>query len=176
MSVRHGQVDLLQRWHAGDQDALNILVERDLEWIRTYVHRRMGALLRRKAETNDIVQETLLRAFRYGPRLLVAGHGQFRALIGRIVDNVLRDQIDHFQAIRREARREHPLAPDSVLSLDLPVASVERPSEAVLRGEMRQWIRPALELLDPDDRRVILLRLWEDLAFAEIAARMGISE
>jgi RNA polymerase sigma factor (sigma-70 family) len=37
-------------------------------------------------------------------------------------------------------------------------------------------VRLALELLDPRDRDVVLLRQWKELSFAEIAEELGISE
>ena len=38
--------ELLRRWHGGERGALDVLLERDLGWVRTHVHRRLGDLLR----------------------------------------------------------------------------------------------------------------------------------
>jgi DNA-directed RNA polymerase specialized sigma24 family protein len=38
------------------------------------------------------------------------------------------------------------------------------------------WVRLALELLDPDDRAVIVLREYRDLSFGEIAQFLGTTE
>ena len=37
-------------------------------------------------------------------------------------------------------------------------------------------MRLALELLEPEDRQVLLLRQWQELEFAAVGARMGLSE
>lgn len=59
---------------------------------------------------------------------------------------------------------------ESVLDLDQSAAS---PSRVAERREREEWIRLALEFVDPDDRQVILLREWEKLSFEEIGSRLG---
>ena len=65
---------------------------------------------------------------------------------------------------------------DSVLHLDAAGRTVTRPSQHAERAENEQWIRLALELLSPDDRRVIVLRQWEELSFGDIGVQLGIGE
>ncbi|MBK8976921.1 MAG: sigma-70 family RNA polymerase sigma factor [Planctomycetes bacterium] len=166
---------LLRRWHAGEQGALQELLQRDLGWIREHVQRRLGGLLRQKGETQDYVQDAMVEVLRYGPRFVMHDRDRFRGLLVRIIENVLRDRHDWFTAKRRAIQRERPLPDDSVIDLDLSLESVTRPSEHAARGERESWVRLALELLPPDDRRVILLRQWDELPFEEIGARLGCS-
>lgn len=165
--------DLLQRWHAGDARALEELLRRDLPWIEAFVRRRLGPLLRAKAETVDYVQDAVIEVLRYGPRFVCSDRERFRALLARIVENTLRDKHDWHRARRRAAEREAALPSESVLDLDGSAAS---PSRICAQREREQWIRLALELIDPDERQVILLREWEQLSFEEIGRRLGCSE
>ena len=173
--------ELLLRWHDGDQAALLELVQQDTDWIAARVRRRMGPLLRRRAETQDIVQNTLLQVLHDGPRFVLSDREQLRKLLACMVENVLRVEANHQQAQRRDVRREAvpPAAPaagsQSVLSLD-PPAAVTRPSEAAGRQEQRDWVRLALELLEPEDRNVVLWREYHELPFGEIAERLGVAE
>ncbi|MCA8965301.1 MAG: sigma-70 family RNA polymerase sigma factor [Planctomycetes bacterium] len=169
-------VILLRQWHAGDRQALEHLVARELPWIRNYVHGRLGQLLRARGDTEDYVQEAMLRVLCYGPRFATGSRRAFRRLLGRIVENSLRDQADWHGAERRALAKERPVPSDSVLHLDRPQESVTRPSEALARKEQEAWVALALELLDPDDRQVIRLRQWEGLPFADVAARLGLPE
>ena len=168
-------VDLLSRWNGGDEDALAELLTRNMDWIRGHVRRRLGQALRRKAETEDFVQDAVLEMLRYGPRFVVQRRAQFRALLARIAENVLRGKHDWFHRERRAMSKEVRAGSDSVLPLD-PAASQTTPSEAVVRGENASWIRLALELLPPRDREVILMREWQEMAFAEIAGALGVAE
>jgi RNA polymerase sigma-70 factor (ECF subfamily) len=167
---------LLRAWHGGDERAFERLVARHLPWIRAHVQRRLGRFLAGRAEPEDYVQEVVIDALRYGPRFHLGDEDQFRALLGRIVENVLRDENDRHRALRRAMDREQPLARDSVLELDGPRRHVTRPSEAALRSERQAWVRLALECLPTDDRRLIVEREWEDRSFADIAAQLGTSE
>jgi RNA polymerase sigma-70 factor (ECF subfamily) len=169
-------LDLLQRWHQGDREALELLLQRHLPFIRRYVSKRLGPALRGKGETVDFVQDAMVEFLRYGPRFLLADEGHFRALMVKVIENVLRDRHDWFTARRRDLRRERPLPRESLLGLDPPARSVTRPSQASARHEEEAWIRLALELLEPEDRRVIMLRTYEELSYGEIATRLGIGE
>ena len=53
---------------------------------------------------------------------------------------------------------------------------MDTPSQIVQQQEHEAWIRLGLELLKPKNREVIILHKWEDLSFAEIGDRLGISK
>ncbi len=167
---------LLQRWHAGDRQAIEALVGRDLEWLRGHVRARLGPLLRARGETMDYVQDAVLDVLQYTPRFLTDDRRQFRALVARIVENHLRDAHDHHAAARRAPLRDRPVPPDSVLDLAAGQRPVTQPGAAAERREEEGWVRLALELLDPEDRQVLLLRQWQELEFAAVGARMGLTE
>ncbi|MFO1078798.1 MAG: sigma-70 family RNA polymerase sigma factor [Planctomycetota bacterium] len=169
-------VELLRQWHGGDRGALELLLQRDLPWIRDHVSRRLGDQLRRRGDTQDFLHDAVIEVLNYSPRFQAVSRDQFRRLLAQIVENMLRDQRDYFARKRRDLAREQALPADSVLQLDPRVRSVTRPSQAAERQEEAAWLRLALELLDPEDREVILLRQWENLEWAEIGARVGISE
>jgi len=166
---------LLQRWNSGDARALQALLEAHLPWIRAHIHQRLGGLLRAKEETTDIVQDALLEFLRYGPRFECSSEAQLRFLLGRIAENVLRDRHDFYTRRRRQAARETPLPEDSVLILDPGAREVTRPDDALERKQWQAWVRLALELLDPEDRQLIVLRQWDNLEFNEIGEKMGIA-
>jgi RNA polymerase sigma-70 factor (ECF subfamily) len=167
---------LLQRWHAGDRAALDALLARHLPWLRGYVKSRLGPALRARGETIDFVQEVVVDLLQYAPRFVVEDADRFRGMLARIVENNLRDADDWYAAKRRALSRETALPADSVLQLDPAARSVTRPSEHAERAESRNWLLLALEFLEPDDRKVILLRQWEERSFAEIGQLLGIGE
>jgi RNA polymerase sigma factor (sigma-70 family) len=165
----------LQQWHRGDGTGLDHLLEQHLSWILNHVRRRLGPALRQKAESGDFVQEAVIQFLRYGPRIHVSDDGRFRALMSRIVENVLRDRMDWYTARRRALSKEHPLPPDTILNLDPSSKPATSPSQAVMKHEQEAWVRLGLELLDPEDREVIILRDWDGFTFVEIGERLEIT-
>jgi len=166
----------LRRWHNGDRKGLDNLLRHHLPWIRNHVRKRLGTFLRQKAETGDIVQDAVIEFLRYGPPIVLSDEKQFRALLGRIVENVIRDKYDWFTAKRRLVAKERPLPKDTVLSLGSPGHAANTPSQAAHRNEREAWVRLGLELLNPSERDVVVLREWDGLTFPKIGEGLGISE
>lgn len=169
-------LSLLRRWHAGDDAALEALLVRHRSAVRDLIRARVGALLRHKESTDDFLQEVMLQVLRDGPRFQIADDRHFQALLARIVENVIRDRHGYHTAARRSPRLERPLSHASILDLDRPRAEATSPSEVMDQGEREAWVRLALELLDANDRRLIVAREWEGASFAVLGAEIGASE
>lgn len=165
--------DLLARWRAGDGEALGVLLARDLEWIRGCVHRQLGQSPRRFGNTDDFVQEAAMSVLRDGPRFVLAAREQFRALLAKIVVNVIRNKHVAQRRLKRDAQREQALA-SSVLYLDASRAADPQPDEAAEIAEQREWLRLGFFLLEPDDQQVLDL-YWDGRSDIEIGAELGIA-
>jgi RNA polymerase sigma factor (sigma-70 family) len=163
--------DLLTRWRAGDREALATLLARDLEWIRAFVHRRLGqAPARGFGDTDDFVQEACVRVLREAPRFVLADRDQFRVLLATIALNVIRSQHRALTALKRSAGPAR--ASETVLSLDAPRGAVADPADQAAQAEQEEWLRLAFLLLDPADQEVIALH-WEGKTDAEIGTAVG---
>lgn len=121
-------------------------------------HRYACALLHDPDLAQDAVQEASMRAWRKLSRLRPGS--PLRPWFLGIVANQCRDQMRGrwWQVIRMP----HP----RVLSSDLPEDVASR------RGELRE----ALLRLHDGERRVVVLRLYLDLPWAEVAAAAGVAE
>jgi RNA polymerase sigma factor (sigma-70 family) len=173
MALEAATFDLLTRWRAGDAEALGILVARDLEWIRAYVHKRLGnAPARGFGDTDDFVQEAVMRVLEEGPRFVLADRDCFRTLLATIALNVIRSQHRALHALKRSRSREQAPATDSVLMLDGPRAEQTTPDEEAALAEQEEWLRLAFLLLDPEDQAVIDLH-WQGKSDAEIGGELG---
>jgi len=167
---------LLLRWSAGEEGALGALLERHLAAIREQVERRLGPWLRKRSPSEDLVQDVLVEFLRFGPRFHISDDEHFRRLLARVVENVLRGRHAWLTAQRRDAARDRSLPTDTVLELDPPRRRIETPSREAHREEEEAWVRFGLELLEPERRDLIVQRQWEGLSFAEIGARLGVTE
>ncbi len=167
-------IELLRAWRRGDRQALDRLIARNLEWVTSYVHRRLGPMLRRCDETQDLVQEAMADVLVYGPRFEIGDEDQFRGLLARIVENNIRDHHEWLGRARRSPEREEPNLSQTSVERRARDLSATTPSQAVDRTERSQWIRLALRMLDPMDRKVIQLREVEKLSFVEVGKLLGV--
>jgi RNA polymerase sigma factor (sigma-70 family) len=161
--------DLLKRWYAGDQAALEALLEQNMGWMRAHIRGEISPKVRRKLDTMDVVQDGVVRLLKYGPKFAPENQAQFRALISTILVTAFRDRIDHLRAGIRDMDREHGFPDHGLSRMDILERSVTRPDAASERNELQEWIQLGLELLDPDDRKVIRLRQFEQHSFAQVA-------
>ncbi|MEM7202307.1 MAG: sigma-70 family RNA polymerase sigma factor [Planctomycetota bacterium] len=166
---------LLQRWHDGDETSFDAIVERVLPWLRQHVHGRLGARLRGKIETVDAVQDAVLAFMRDSPRFVLADEGHLRAILARVVENVLRNHHRYFMAKRRELARERPLPSGSSVRLDRG-APRGTPSQAAANDEEEALLRLALEVMEPIEQRIVCMRVYDDLSYVEIAHQLGLKE
>ncbi len=167
---------LLEKWHGGDRVALGHLIDRNLGWIHARVSKRLGGLLQAKGNTSDYVQDAMVQVLQYGPKFVMSDEAQFRALMAKVIENVLRGRSDWFTAARRAASREQAMARESVLDIDPRGKSVSRPSQVYAQDEAVELARLAIGLLEDDDREIIILRQWDGLSFVEIGERLGVKE
>ncbi|MHC4944282.1 MAG: RNA polymerase sigma factor [Planctomycetota bacterium] len=166
----------LQKWYSGDEQGLNAILERHLPWIRAQVRQRLTALLRIKGDSGDYVQDAVLQFLRFGPRIMIKNEDHFRAFLLKVVENTLNDKYDWYTARRRNIAQERPLPSDTVILLDPPKGSGHTPSRSAERHEREAWVRLGLELLDPEDRELLILRKWDKLSFSKLGDHLGISE
>lgn len=135
--------------------------EDHVDAIHAYVCRRAG-----RDVAGDVTAETFRVALtqfeRYDPTL-----GNERAWLYGIASNLLRR---HWRSEQRALRSLHRsararLAPDDPLSAVEDRIDAHRDIDRVL---------DAVALLDPDDRDLLLLTVWEGLTSTEVAAAIGI--
>jgi DNA-directed RNA polymerase specialized sigma24 family protein len=86
---------LIDRWIAGDGDALVDLVRLHVPWLRRHVARKLRAKARWFDTSEDVVQCVLLGSLRGGPKFRPANLAQFRAIVGRAVFNRICELHDH---------------------------------------------------------------------------------
>lgn len=149
---------LLIRARAGDAAARENLFARYLAALRRWAHGRLPWSARDMAETDDLVQLTLMRAFQSIDRFEPRREGAFLAYLRRILLNQLRDEI------RRRKRRPDQEPIDERAASPLP-STVEQ----AIGVQMTERYEDALEQLDPRQAEAVILRIEFGYEFAEIA-------
>jgi RNA polymerase sigma-70 factor (ECF subfamily) len=134
-----------------------------------FAPRIYGLLVRlvgRPEVAEDLMQETLLRAFRsldtYRPE------GKFRAWVFRIAVNLARDWI------RRRPREAATSLDDTAEPQALAAFGRDVPPDGQMTtSERSRRVETALARLSEADREVLVLRYYGDLAFKDIAHATG---
>src|ERR1700752_2019945 len=90
---------LLERARAGDRDALDALMARHLPRLRRWASGRLPQGARDVADTQDLVQDTLLQTFKRIGQFESRGEGALQAYLRQGILNRIRDE--HRRAGRR---------------------------------------------------------------------------
>jgi len=151
-------LSLLSRARAGDSEALDDLFARYLPLLRRWAAGRLPRHLRDMADTQDLVQETMLQVFRKIEGFEHRGEGAFHAYLRQAVMNRIRNEIRNVQ--RRPQRVDlDERAPDDDVS----------PLEAAIGSEAVERYESALQRLDDEDRELVVARVELGLTYPEIA-------
>ncbi|MBN2023115.1 MAG: RNA polymerase sigma factor [Pirellulales bacterium] len=140
--------------------------ERFAEWDREHgpaVRGYLLAMTRRPDVADDLAQDVFCRAWEARERY--REQGSFRAYLLRIADRLLVDR-------SRRARREVTLDPEDWQYVE-PASGARGPARAAAHGEQVRRLNDALQALSPVQQRVLLLRYYGQLRFAEIAEAIG---
>jgi len=124
---------LIAAAQAGDRDALNQLLDRHKDWLRLIAAGKLRRDVRARVGDSDLVNETLLSAFKGFAKFKGNKTVEFQVWLKRIFDRNLHDTIRfHVDAVRRSVDMEHTHLADEPLDFSDDDIS---PSEAVLLGE-----------------------------------------
>lgn len=155
-------IDLLRRYREGDESALRRLLERQIPPMQTWAHGRLPRWARDRMDTDDIVQDVLLRAVTRLAQFEPHHDGALQSYLRQSVLHRIRDEI-------RRTRRSPGLVPlDSGSPADDP--SPEEEAEAL---ELFEAYESALARLKESDREAIVLRVEMELPYREIAQALG---
>src|SRR5581483_11405647 len=106
MSVEVSASELIRRWRRGEEQALAQLFERYRHYLRILAQTQMGRQLRAKCEASDLVQQTLLEAYRDFASFQGQQEGDLLAWLRRILAHNLFNEARRFAAQQRDAARE----------------------------------------------------------------------
>ena len=161
MTLEKTTKDLLAAAQAGEPGARDALIQLHRDALDHHLRRRIGAHLRTKLEIEDVLQDTLTRAFEVLDSFRWQGEGSFLRWLKSIAEHQI-------LALAKKHSRE------GVVLVDQPEQSAgdDTPSAFVRRDERFARLRSSLDRLDPEYREVIVLARLKGLRLQEVAKRM----
>jgi RNA polymerase sigma-70 factor (ECF subfamily) len=183
MAEHHDDTErLIGLAQGGDPDAREQLLARHRARLRQMIAVRLDRRLFARLDPSDVVQEALIDAYLKLPDYLRSQPLPFYPWLRQIAwDRLVELHRRHLHLQKRSVLRETgqglPLPDDSALQLaDRLLGRGSSPSARAQRDEQRERVQAALARLTPRDREVLAMRYLEQLAMAEIAAVLGITE
>jgi RNA polymerase sigma factor (sigma-70 family) len=155
-------IDLLDRFKNGDQDALNLLVQRCVPALRQWARGRLSQRARRVAETQDVVQAAVLSALPHLHTFVPRGPGALQGYLREAVRNRIID-------IARSVVRH----PDPVELVDEHADHGPSPLTQAVGRERLEQMRAALAKLKPAEREAIVAKFVQGRSLDEVAKVLG---
>jgi RNA polymerase sigma-70 factor (ECF subfamily) len=177
-SANQSIADLLARARADSPRDLDQLFALCRNYLKVVARAQVESGLQAKVDASDVVQQTLLEAYRDFRNFRGSTEAEWLAWLRRILAHNAANFVRHYRGTdKRQAGREVALgtpgdAPSSAGCFD-PADSAETPSQQLLRKERELQVADALARLAPDHAEVIVLRNLQRLPFDEVARRMG---
>ncbi len=160
MTVEEPIAALIERAQAGDRSAFDGLVGRYRERLLGQIEARLGSKVRARIEAEDVLQETLTRAYQSIEKFRYQGEESFYSWLGTIAEHLI------WNISQKQS--------SSYLELKSDVVDDDAsPSRNLRRHERFDRLEKALNRLSPDHREALVLSRFEGLKVAEIAARMN---
>jgi RNA polymerase sigma-70 factor (ECF subfamily) len=158
----------------------------DLTWerYRAYLHLlarlQLPARLRAKLDASDLVQQTLLEAYRAAHQLAGMDEVARAAFLRRVLGNNLADLVRRYATEARDLDRERPLEAQldesSARLAGWLAAEGSSPSERCVREEELLTLADALARLPEDLRLAVEMKHLQGATVAEIASTLGRTE
>jgi RNA polymerase sigma-70 factor (subfamily 1) len=161
---------LLEKARAGDREALSRAFEKDQRRLAVLVHFKLSGRTRTFAEVDDIVQETLLRAYRDIQYFSYQAPGSFLRWLSAIADHAIVDRV-RYQGRERRAGEQVPFRSESNPAGPDP-ADTKTPSRLLAQQEAVERLLGRLDALPEDYRKAILMAKIEGLSTAEMAREL----
>jgi RNA polymerase sigma-70 factor (ECF subfamily) len=138
---------------------------------------QLDARLRGKLDASDVVQETMLEAYRSQKQLRGSTEPERVAWLRQILAHNLADAIRGFRRAKRDVARERSLEralEQSSARLEAWLAAEQSsPSQRAMRTERLLQVAEAMETLPDAQREAVELHYWQGRSLAEISEHLG---
>src|SRR5262245_30662182 len=156
MSGQRSRQELIQRARQGEREAFDVLAREHEGPLRSLISIQLGEGLRSRVEVDDLLQETLLRAFRSIEQFRGQDDDTLRGWLAGIAHHAVADRARRLTAGKADYRREVSLDASVTGSLSdsgaFPAEALSRqtsPSRMLRREERLDRLLQAIQTLSP---------------------------
>lgn len=161
-------LELLGQARSGDEQAIGNLTERYREYLLFIANADLDSGLKRKFGASDVVQQTLIQAYRHFEKFHGESETEFRGWIRKIVKNrILNARRSFLGTHRRSLNREIKLN-DSGHGAAWLADPRPTPQASALVREMALELEKCLSQLSESHQKVLRMRNWQEMSFEKI--------
>lgn len=162
-------IEIVQRILDGDIQAWTSIHERHRDALVALAHGRLRGDMRRRVDTEDVVQSTFVAAVEKLERFEYRGRGSLDAWLKQILVHRITQKIRHHLADKRDVRR-HATASAIESRIDFTAMS---PGDALVAAEEHLRTINAIEELPEVERRLVVATHIDGLSTADLASELG---
>lgn len=156
---------LVKNYIAGEENALAVLINRHQSKLYGFIYSKISD----RDLTDDIFQDTFIKVIKTLKSNSYNEEGKFLPWVMRIAHNLI---IDHFRRNKKMPmfRETEEFSIFSIMS-DQSLTIENQ----IITEQVEQDLKRIIEELPADQREVVLMRMYQDLSFKEIAELTGVS-
>jgi len=157
---------LVDKYIAGDENALAILIDRHQSKIYGYIYSKVSD----RDVTEDIFQETFFKVIHtLKSKKFYSEEGKFLSWVLRIASNLIIDKFrnDKKMPLKRDTEEFSIFSNIKDTSLDI--------EKTLIKSQVDIDLKKLIEKLPHDQKEVIMMRYYSDMSFKEIADFTGVS-
>ena len=147
--------ELIQKLHNGDKEAAGLIIER----YYVDIYRFCLYMVQSEEDAYDISQESFLKFIKYGT---FYHHQNLKGYLLMIARNLC------FDYFRDKKGTETPVEWEELDKIPKPGNQIKETEDII-------YLQNLLKALSPDIREVVVLRMYEEMKFKDIAGMMGCS-
>jgi RNA polymerase sigma-70 factor (ECF subfamily) len=157
--------DLIHAYVAGDEGAFNVLLRRH----QSKIYGKIYNVVKDSAVAEDVFQDALMKAVVALKSGSYNEEGKFVPWVMRIAHNLC---IDYF---RNKKKIPITRGTEDYDPLDYVTDNHLNREESAIRKEMFNTARELMMVLPDEQREIVIMRLYLDMSFKEIAEKLDIS-
>ncbi|QLE02541.1 sigma-70 family RNA polymerase sigma factor [Galbibacter sp. BG1] len=156
---------LVAKYIKGDEQSLEILINRHSQRIYSFIFSKVYD----KDVTEDIFQDTFIKVIKTLKRGNYNEEGKFLPWVMRISHNLV---IDHF---RKNSRMPKFEGSDDFNIFSVLGDSTLNAEKQIIKDQVETDVKKLIDELPEDQKEVLLMRLYKDMSFKEIAEQTNVS-
>ena len=165
MDLQIDDAVLVRDYMSGDERALELLINKHNQRLSSFIYSKVQD----REVTEDIFQDTFMKVIRTLKRGSYNEEGKFLPWVMRIAYNLI---MDHF----RRNKRLPKFQSNGDFNIFSVIGDEQLNAESqLIKDQIDYDLEQLIEELPEDQKKVLFMRIYQDMSFKEIAENTGVS-